>query len=132
METNNKMNTELSIKAFTDKVLLPDRRDVLKIHLYFKLIQYGIRPYENDMNIILELYLFGGYRNSEEQTRFIDICMDKKFKKSRQSVRNTLSKYVGMKVFRKLRNKMLSLNEDFIPKVQCDRLVLQHVISHAK
>lgn len=126
------MNTELSIKAFTDKVLLPDRRDVLKIHLYFKLIQYGIRPYENDMNIILELYLFGGYRNSEEQTRFIDICMDKKFKKSRQSVRNTLSKYVGMKVFRKLRNKMLSLNEDFIPKVQCDRLVLQHVISHAK
>lgn len=122
----------MQIKAFTDKVLLPDRRDVLKVHLYFKLVQHGIRPYENDMNIMLELYMFGGYKNSEEQGKFIDICMQKKYKKSRQSVRNTLSKYVGMKVFKKPKNKMLSLNEEFIPKVECDRLVLQHIISHAK
>lgn len=128
METNNQLN----IKAFTDKVLLPSKRDVLKVHLYFKLTQHGIKVYENDMNIMIELYLFGGYRNSEQQGEFIDMCMEKKFKKSRQSVRNTLSKYVGMKVFRKPRNKVLFLNEDFIPKVECDRLVLQHIISHAK
>ena len=122
----------MNIKAFTDKVLLPDRRDVLRVHLYFKLIQHGIKPFENDINIMLELYIFGGYRNSEEQGKFIDICMEKKFKKSRQSVRNTLSKYVGMHVFRKPRNKVLFLSEEFIPKVNCDKLVLQHVISHAK
>jgi len=122
----------MNIKAFSDKVLLPKRKDVLRVHLYFKLLQYGIKPFENDMDIMLELYLFGGYRNAEEQAKFISTCMEKGLKKSDQSVRNTLSKYVSMGVFEKPKNTMLSINEKFVPKVECDKLVLQHVISHAE
>lgn len=122
----------MDIKAFSDTVLLPAKRDVLRVHLYFKLLQYGIRPFENDMEIMLELYAFGGYSNSDEQTIFIEKCMEKKYKKSRQSVRNTLSKYVSMGVFDKPRNTVLSLNNRFIPTVTCDKLVLQHRISHAE
>jgi hypothetical protein len=121
----------MDIKAFTDKVLLPEKRDVLRVHLYFKMVQYGIRPYENDIDIILELYMFGGYRNAAEQSSFIKLCLEKGLKKSAQSVRNTLSKYVGMGIFDKPKNASLNLNEKFIPIVQCDRLMLQHVISHA-
>lgn len=91
----------MEVKAFTDKVLLPDKRDVLRVHLYFKLIQYGIKPFENDIDIMLELYMFGGYTNTEEQTTFIDICLKKGLKKSTQSLRNTLSKYVSMGIFEK-------------------------------
>lgn len=121
----------MNYKAFTDKVLLPEKRDVLRVHLYFKLIQYGIRPFENDINIILELYTFGGYSNAEEQSKFIKICMDKKLKKSEQSVRNTLSKYTSIGVFDKPKNTTLQLNDKYIPRVVCDKLILQHIISHA-
>lgn len=120
------------IKSVSDTVLLPHKRDVLRVHLYFKLLQHGIKPHENDIDIILELYLFGGYTNSEQQATFIKICMDKKLKKSDQSVRNTLSKYVNAGVFKKPRNTTLSLDDRFLPLVQCDKIVLKHLISHAE
>ena len=122
----------MEIKAFTDKVLLPEKKDVLRVHLYFKMVQYGIRPYENDIDIILELYMFGGYKNAAEQSAFIKLCLEKGLKKSPQSVRNTLSKYVGMGIFDKPKNASLRLNDKYIPIVECDKLMLQHIISHAK
>lgn len=122
----------MEIKALKEKVLLVDKKDVLRIHLYFKLVENGIRPFENDMEVMLELYMFGGYSNSDEQALFIKTCITKGLKKSSQSLRNTLSKYVRMGIFDKPKNTILSVNEKFLPKVECDRLVLQHIISHAK
>ena len=122
----------MQIISFSDKFLLGEKRDVLRLHLYSKLLQFGIKPFENDIDIILELYLFGGYSNSEEQTKFIDICMEKGLKKSVQSVRNTLSKYVSIGLFDKPKNTILHVNEKFIPNVSCDRIILEHKISHAK
>lgn len=119
------------IKSFLDKVLLPDKRDVLRVHLYLKFLQYGIQPYENDINIVIELYTFGGYNNSQKQDEFFDLCLDKKYKKSRQSIRNTLSKYTNLGVFEKPRNTSLSVSPKYIPSIQFDRLLLQHTVSHA-
>lgn len=120
------------IKSFVDKVLLVDRRDVLRMHLYLKFLQYGIHPYENDMNIIIELYCFGGYDNVKKQDEFFNICLEKKYKKSKQSIRNTLSKYTGLGVFEKIRNASLSVSSKYIPSIQFDKLLLQHTISHAE
>lgn len=122
----------MNIKAFSDKSLLPTKKDVLRVHLYFKLIQNNIKPFENDIDIILELYHFGGYSNSAEQSGFIKACLEKGYKKSPQSLRNTLSKYVNSGVFLKSRNTSLQVNDLFIPKVECDKIMLQHVISHAE
>ena len=125
------MENQLVIKSLSERVLLPQKKDVLRVHLYFKLIQNNIQPFENDIDIILELYLFGGYSNSEEQARFIDICIAKGLRKSRQSLRNTFSKYVNLEVLKKPKNRILYVSENFIPKITCDKLVLQHIISHA-
>lgn len=119
------------IKSFVDKVLLPERRDVLRIHLYLKFIQYGITPYENDMNIVLELYCFGGYADTQRQSQFFDLCLEKKYKKSRQSIRNTLSKYTNLGVFEKPKNTSLSVSQKYLPKTDFDKLLLQHVVTHA-
>jgi hypothetical protein len=119
------------IKSFLDKVLLPDKRDVLRIHLYLKFLQYGVHPYENDLNIVIELYTFGGYTNSQKQEEFFDLCLEKKYKKSRQSIRNTLSKYTNLGVFEKPRNTSLSVSSKYIPAIEFDRLLLQHTITHA-
>lgn len=122
----------MRIQAINETVLLPDKKDILRVQLYFKLVQYGIKPFENDMDIIIELYTFGGYSTPEEQDRFIGSCLEKEFKKSDQSLRNTLSKYVILGVFDKPRNSTLYLNEKYIPRVECDKLVLQYTLSHAK
>lgn len=119
------------IKSFLDKVLLSNKRDVLRVHLYLKFLQYGIQPYENDMNIVIELYIFGGYTNSQKQEEFFDLCLDKKYKKSRQSIRNTLSKYTNLGVFEKPRNTSLAISSKYIPDIAFDRLLLQHTITHA-
>jgi hypothetical protein len=119
------------IKQFLDKVLLPDKKDVLRMHLYLKFLQYGIQPFENDMNIVIELYCFGGYNNTEKQEKFFNMCLDKKYKKSKQSVRNTLSKYTNLGVLEKPRNTSLSVSSKYIPPIEFDRLLLQHTISHA-
>ena len=120
------------IKQFLDKVLLQDKRDVLRVHLYLKFLQYGIQPYENDLDIIIELYCFGGYANAQKQDEFFDLCLEKKYKKSKQSIRNTLSKYTNLGVFEKPRNTSLSVSPKYIPPIEFDRLLLQHTISHAK
>lgn len=119
------------IKSFLDKVLLQDKKDVLRIHLYLKFLQYGIHPYENDMNILLELYCFGGYTNAEKQEQFFKVCIDKKYKKTKQSIRNTLSKYISLGILDKPRNTSLSVSAKYIPPIQFDRLLLQHTITHA-
>ena len=116
---------------FDDVVLLPEKKDVLRVHLYFKLVQYGIRPLENDIDIILELYQFGGYRNAEEQNKFITSCLEKGYRKSKQSVRNMLSKYVNLGVFEKPKNTVLYVNDKYIESGKFDKLALLHKISHA-
>lgn len=118
------------IKSFPDKIVLPTRRDVLRVHLYSKFIEFGIQPFENDIDMVLELYLFGGY-NEENQRRFFDICLEKRYRKSEQSVRNTLSKYTSLGVLEKPKNRFLYVSDKFIPKVDCDLLVLEHKVTHA-
>lgn len=120
----------MDIKALKDKIILGDKKDVLRWHLYGKFLQYGIKPFENDLDIILELYQFGGYDSADTQKAFINNCLEKGMKKSAQSVRNTLSRYTNLKVLDKPRNRVLRLNADFLPEVPCDKLVIQHIISH--
>lgn len=119
------------IKSFSEKVLLNDRKDALRLHLYTKFLQHGIRPFENDIAIIIELYCMGGYTNEEKQGEFFHLCMTKKYKKSEQSIRNTCSKYTSLGVLEKPRNLSLHVSEKFIPTVEFDKLVLQHIVSHA-
>ena len=121
----------MEIKVLKDKSLLSSKRDVLRIHLYYKLIQNGIKPFDKDIDIMIELYMFGGYSNSEQQNDFISLCIKKGFKKVEQSVRNTISKYVSNGVFIKPKNTVLYLSENYIPKMEYDKIMLQYTISHA-
>lgn len=122
----------MEYKLIKDKVLLSTKKDILKLHLYLKFLQFGLKPFENDLDIIVELYLFGGYKNTEEQSKFIRLCIEKNLRKSEQSVRNTLSKYVTNGVFEKPKNASLFINEKFLPSIKFDKLILEYFISHAE
>lgn len=120
------------IKAFEDVILLQEKRDVLKIQLFTKMVQFGIRPMEGDIDVIIELYLLGGYKGTEEQSKFISSCIEKGYKKTDQSVRNTVSKCIGNGILEKPKNTITFVSNKFIPPVECDKLVLSHKVSHAK
>lgn len=120
------------IKAIKDTVLLEEKDQVLKVHFFIKMLQKGIRPFERDIDIIIELYNFGGYTNSEQQARFIDSCIKKGYRKSVQSLRNTLSKYVSMGVFEKSKNTTLKISDLYLPKMEFSKLILIYTIGHAK
>lgn len=120
----------MEIRKLSDVMLLKNKEDVLRLFMYGKLLESGIRPYENDINILLELYNTGGYNNSSEQLSFINLCIKKKMKRTDQSVRNTLSKYTKLKILEKPKNSMLKISDAFLPKVECDKLVLNPLISH--
>lgn len=120
----------MDIKVLRDTILLSDRDDVIRLYIYAKLADWNIKPYEHDIDIILELYKMGGYSNKQEQSNFISTCLSKKFKRTSQSVRNTLSTYTNLKVFRKRKWLSLIVSEDFIPPINCDKLVITPSISH--
>jgi len=122
----------MGMKLLTDKILLPEKKDVLRVHLYAKFIQYELQPSGNDLDILVELYCFGGYKGKDMQEKFINLCIEKKYMRSKQSIRNTLSRYTNLGVLDKPKNLILSVNEKYIPKVECDRLFLQHTVSHAE
>lgn len=118
------------IKSLQENLLLPTKRDVLRVHLYTKFVQFGISHFKNDIDMIVELYLSGGY-NKDTQKVFFDTCLEKRYRKTEQSIRNALSRYKSLGVLEKPKNRELYVSNSFIPKVECDLLVLQHKITHA-
>lgn len=123
----------MDIKVFKDRVLLKEKRDVIRVHLYIKLLGNGIRPHSNDVEMLIDLYLLGGYPDRSVQKEYIQSCLGKNLKRSEQSVRNTLSKYTNLKVLNKIysgKNSNLKVSDDYLPSVPFDKLVLMPVISH--
>lgn len=120
----------MDIKVISEKMLLKDRKDVLRLHLYSKLLNKGIVPYEKDLDILVTLYEYGGYRNNKEQNEFFTLCLDNSLKKSIQSIRNTLAKYTDLGVLDKPKNTIRFLNESWLPKLDGNKIVLDYKISH--
>jgi hypothetical protein len=121
----------MDVTFLEDKILLEDKDDVIRVYIYTKLTQWGVKPYEHDIDILLELYNLGGYKNKEQQLGFINSCLEKKFKRTAQSVRNTLSKYTGLRILNKPKNSCLSLSKEFLSNVpSCDKIILKPLISH--
>lgn len=120
----------MNIKVISEKMLLRDRKDVLRLHLYSKLLNIGVIPYEKDLDVLVALYTCGGYRNDREQHEFFDHCLEQSFKKSVQSVRNTLAKYTELGVLNKPKNTVRYLSEKWLPNIDGDRIVLDYKISH--
>jgi hypothetical protein len=121
---------QMDIKIISEKLLLKDRKDVLRLHLYALLLNKGITPYEKDLDILVTLYEYGGYKNSKEQHAFFTLCLDKSLKKSIQSIRNTLAVYTDLGVLDKPKNTIRHLNKEWLPRMDGNQIVLDYKISH--
>jgi len=109
----------LNIVSISDTYLLKNKFDLVKLHFYNKLIHIGIIPYDSDINVISELYMFGGYNSKERRDEFFELCYTKKYKrkglKNGQSIRNTLALYTDLGVLTKEKYNMRNINEEWLP-----------------
>lgn len=117
-------------KYISEKILFKSREDVVRVHLYTRLLEIGHTPYESDLNILVALYEMGGYDNGVEQANFFKLCVEKKYKKNIQSVRNTLSLYTDLGVLEKPKNEKRFVSKNWLSPIESEKLVLDYKISH--
>jgi len=119
------------IPVIEDKIRLREKRDVFRLLLYIKLTEKGIPFHESELNVLCELYEQGGYIDDATQQVFMDNCLQKKFRKSKQSIRNVLAKFVNHGVIKKHRNFNCHISHDYIPPIDAEIIGLMFYVSHA-
>lgn len=119
------------IPVIEDKIRLRSRRDVLRLFLYTKLVERGIDFSGSELDVLMELYNIGGYENIDTEKEFFNACIEKKFRRSWQSVRNVLTRFVNLGVVKKPRIHQRSVSSDFLPVVESPILGLMFFVSNA-
>lgn len=98
-----------------------DQRNVLKVYLYVKMIEKGLVPFDNDLDILSELYFFGGYDGNQEKKDFYKLLLDKKLRGSEQSISNKLTELSEMNLILRADKNCIKLNTvDFFPEIKHD------------
>ena len=122
--------TDVELEVINDIISLPTRRDVLKLHLYAKLQEKNIKATDTEVDVLMELYDFGGYDEASEK-EFFDRCVSKGYRRSYESVRNVISKFVSNNVILKIQKKNREINESFIPRVNTPYVGLEYKVINA-
>jgi hypothetical protein len=99
-------------------ILLKSRRDVIKTVLYIKYLLKGLKPFDNDLDILAELFEFGCYSGKESQTEFFDILLKKELRNSIASARNKISELTEKGILFRPYKNAIRFNPDFLPTVK--------------
>lgn len=96
-------------------IILKDKKDVVKVVLYTQMLLKGITPFENDLDILFELFDFGGYHNNEQKKAFYNQLITKKLRKTPDSINNKLTELAELGILERYKKNCLRFNEDFFP-----------------
>jgi hypothetical protein len=99
-------------------IILKSRKDVIKTILYIKYLLKGLKPFDNDLDILSELFEFGCYSGKEDQTKFFDILLKKELRNSVASVRNKISELTNLGVLYRPHKNAISFTKDFLPTLE--------------
>lgn len=114
-------------------IILKDKYNVLKIYLTMKMLEMGHVPFDNDIDILCELYFHGGYSDVKDKKRFYKTIIDKEFRNSEQSVSNKLTEFFGKQYIYRRDKNVVELNYEFFPKLdgEVNGLGLLIKVAHA-
>lgn len=97
-------------------IMLKDKKRVLKVYLYVKMLEKGFIPFENDLDILSELYFFGGYEGDKEKKEFYKLLIDKKLRGSDQSTSNKLTEFSENGIIERVEKNTVRLDYEFFPE----------------
>lgn len=96
-------------------ILLNTRKDVIKTVLYVKYLMKGLKPFDNDLDILAELFEFGCYSGKKTQTQFFDILLKKELRNSIASARNKISELTQKGILFRPHKNAIKFTIDFLP-----------------
>lgn len=119
------------IPVIEDRVRLQTKREVLRLLLYTKLTEKGIQFSESELDVLMELHQLGGYCDVDQEGEFITSCITKRFRRSVQSTRNVVTKFVNHGVIRKSKSHQRFVSNDYLPAIEADVIGLMFFVSNA-
>ena len=113
-----------------ENIIFPERDDLIFTHFYLQTKKREIESSPKDISLLVELYKQGGYSNKEQQEAFFLKCIEKNYKKTIQSIRNTLNKYTEKGILVKPKNSQRYIDEDFSPAYQDNKIGVIYKMTH--
>ena len=117
----------MDLQIIEDTVLLPSKVDVLRFHLNTKLQQNNIKATESEMDVLMALYEWGGFSDSQDRS-FYEDCVRRKYRGSEESVRNVITKFVNNNVILKIKKRNREINPDYLPKIDAPGIGLSYKV----
>lgn len=101
--------------VINEKLTLKSEKDLVLIHLYIKSLEKDIPISEGIRELIYELYRLNGIVNKQEYDEFSKNCINNTSITTLKSVRNTLSKCVGLGIIENVGKYNKKVSVDWIP-----------------
>lgn len=112
------------ITLFKEKLELKDKDDVIKLHIIIKSYEKGFNLSEADIDSLIEL------NNTGYNSQFFNNCLEKRYFKSEQTVRNSVAKMTnfGILYYKKRGERFIS--KEFIPDIPGEKLIMQYLVGN--
>lgn len=116
-----------TLQTIQDFIRLNSKEEVLKFHLTTKFTQKGIKATSRELDVLVLLYLFGGY-NEQTENQFFEKVLQNNSKTTTRTIMNTISKFVKKGVIVKNKKKNRFVSEEYIPPLTSDIIGLHYKI----
>ena len=112
------------INFFKEKIEFDSVDSIIKLHMLIKSYQLGYHLSEADINTLFELHKTG-YGSD-----FYKNCVEKKYFKTKQTVRNSIGKMTNMGILTYKKRGERSINEEFCPKIDGEQLIFISLVGN--
>ena len=123
-----------NISLIEDTIIM-DKVNLIKVHLFIKLVENSISDILSDreLNILSYLYVYGGITDKDSMEDFSNRCfvMALSEKDSIQSVRNALGKARELGVVKRRKVNNWKIDDTYLPKLPIDNdLVFTYILKN--
>lgn len=113
-----------------EQLIFDNQKDLITVHFYLLLKKKNIDVSPKDLDLLVELYRLGGYSSKEERDNFLNRCVENEYKRSVQSVRNTLNFFTEKGILVKPKNSQRYVSKDFSPEYNGEKIGIIYKMTH--
>jgi len=117
----------MSVVIYEDRIVLKTKEDVLKAHLLLKFHEKDIKLSMADINTIIELYKYGYTK------QFFKSCIENKIFKSKQTVRNAISRLTTLGILTCQKRGERAINQEYLLETETDvdTIIIKYLVRNA-
>lgn len=112
------------ISLVEDRIKLESKEDLLKVHIMIKCFEKGVTLSMAEIGVLAELHVLG-YGEP-----FYSSCVNKGYFKTKQTVRNAVSRMGELEILESKKRGQRSINPDYLPAVTADKVLFRYLVSN--